>query len=744
HCIYCKPPGLPLYMAEWAVSSARFKLKGGQPPPTLGRIQKQAVPPRWEREAIPDGRASASSGVSARDEEARSVSGGGRSGGANEPPRVRSMEGAVEGFHRRLGANERCNQCTGCLLPNCGKCWGCQHRVEYGGSGQRNQPCVDRWCRTKAAQRESDKLDKAARRKRAMAVGVSGVGTKRPLESSGEDYEGDFGGGDVFADKRFRRRTAKGTAAAAAAAAAGRTSPTPTGTALSGGDYSGLSYVFAGEGEGDGGGGLPRPNHEAAHVSAESAGIVLSAVGGGVGGASSYSSSRARPSSRSRRSGLKNLLGKGYRCLALLEELGARPLLNAAGEVLRDGAGMGDGLVWCKESGRLVLKKDVRKRLAAVDPFHEVPEIEMTTSLEPLAKVTPLAETDGVYGAPRNPFAAAAAAVAAGGKTTPPPTAAPPVAAGELAAAVPAADGGAEAAVAEEAVAESGARGASLAAAATPAAAVNAGATGDKGGAGGGEAVEGGDGKRNRETSVGAASASGPGSGSGSGSAVSASGSGVGVGGKRNRETSVGPATASGSGSGSGSVSASVSASGSAESPKAAAEGKKSSGEIDKGAIEGKDGKDGKGAGKSGAGSASAAAAAVRSSDSKYLGVRKQGSRWVAYIIRPSVGGETNLGVFDEEVDAAKQYDKYANMWLKTPEVNFPRGRSASRSRGGENTTTTTSTSRGAPPKPSPRVAGGGGGVDDAMDVDGAAAAPEGVEGTSGPPADPQPSTKTT
>lgn len=82
--------------------------------------------------------------------------------------------------------------------------------------------------------------------------------------TSGEDYEGDYGGGDLFADKRFRRRTAKGTAAAAAA---GRTSPTPTGTAVSGGDYSGLSYVFAGEGKDDGGGGLPRPNHEAAHVS---------------------------------------------------------------------------------------------------------------------------------------------------------------------------------------------------------------------------------------------------------------------------------------------------------------------------------------------------------------------------------------------------------------------------------------------------------------------------------------------
>lgn len=42
--------------------------------------------------------------------------------------------------------------------------------------------------------------------------------------------------------------------------------------------------------------------------------------------------------------------------------------------------------------------------------------------------------------------------------------------------------------------------------------------------------------------------------------------------------------------------------------------------------------------------------------------MRKQGSRWVAYIIRPSVGGETNLGIFNEEVDAAKQYDKYANV----------------------------------------------------------------------------------
>ena len=42
--------------------------------------------------------------------------------------------------------------------------------------------------------------------------------------------------------------------------------------------------------------------------------------------------------------------------------------------------------------------------------------------------------------------------------------------------------------------------------------------------------------------------------------------------------------------------------------------------------------------------------------------MRKEGSRWAAYITRPSVGGEKNLGVFDQEVDAAKLYDKYANV----------------------------------------------------------------------------------
>lgn len=57
-----------------------------------------------------------------------------------------------------------------------------------------------------------------------------------------------------------------------------------------------------------------------------------------------------------------------------------------------------------------------------------------------------------------------------------------------------------------------------------------------------------------------------------------------------------------------------------------------------------------------------AAAAWVRARPRRYLGVRKEGSRWAAYITRPSVGSEKNLGVFDDEIDAAKLYDKYANV----------------------------------------------------------------------------------
>lgn len=102
-------------------------------------------------------------------------------------------------------------------------------------------------------------------------------------------------------------------------------------------------------------------------VSTESSGVV-SAAG----------STRGRPSSRARRSGLKNLLTKGYRCLALLEGVGPQPLLRAAAEVVRKGGGGGKngergggrGLQW--RGGRLVLDGGLRKRLVEFDPFHEV------------------------------------------------------------------------------------------------------------------------------------------------------------------------------------------------------------------------------------------------------------------------------------------------------------------------------------------------------------------------------------
>lgn len=105
-------------------------------------------------------------------------------------------------------------------------------------------------------------------------------------------------------------------------------------------------------------------------------------VGGGGGGGSS--STKTRPSSRSRRSALKDLLGKGYRCLALLEELGAVPLLNSAADVVMGGEdetdkeehmmgrGGKDRLSWWHYSGKLMLEDATRRRLSAVDPFHEV------------------------------------------------------------------------------------------------------------------------------------------------------------------------------------------------------------------------------------------------------------------------------------------------------------------------------------------------------------------------------------
>lgn len=93
---------------------------------------------------------------------------------------------------------------------------------------------------------------------------------------------------------------------------------------------------------------------------------------------------RSRPSSRARRSRLKDLLCRGYRCLALLEELGAGPLLRAAaasGGVAvvsedgaasagRSGGGGGEELQW--RGGKLVLDTELRKRVSEFDPFHEV------------------------------------------------------------------------------------------------------------------------------------------------------------------------------------------------------------------------------------------------------------------------------------------------------------------------------------------------------------------------------------
>lgn len=55
----------------------------------------------------------------------------------------------------------------------------CGHRIEFGGSGHKNQPCVQRWCRAKAAQRVADRAASA----RAAAAEGRGGGAKRPLES---------------------------------------------------------------------------------------------------------------------------------------------------------------------------------------------------------------------------------------------------------------------------------------------------------------------------------------------------------------------------------------------------------------------------------------------------------------------------------------------------------------------------------------------------------------------------------
>lgn len=113
-------------------------------------------------------------------------------------------------------------------------------------------------------------------------------------------------------------------------------------------------------------------------VSTESAGVITKVVGGG-----SAVSQKMRPSSLSRNSQLKSLLTKGYRCLALLEEIGPQSLLKGAARVVANGAlgrsdvsiGEGDmnggeGIAW--RDGKLELKHGLRQRLANLDPFHEV------------------------------------------------------------------------------------------------------------------------------------------------------------------------------------------------------------------------------------------------------------------------------------------------------------------------------------------------------------------------------------
>lgn len=90
--------------------------------------------------------------------------------------------------------------------------------------------------------------------------------------TSAEDYEGDYGYADGSGSKRFSRRVVK-AGGPGGPGGPGRGSPTlPPGP---GGEFSGLSFVFAGEGKGDGGtavgggGGARRVRgtREAMHVS---------------------------------------------------------------------------------------------------------------------------------------------------------------------------------------------------------------------------------------------------------------------------------------------------------------------------------------------------------------------------------------------------------------------------------------------------------------------------------------------
>lgn len=56
----------------------------------------------------------------------------------------------------------------------------------------------------------------------------------------------------------------------------------------------------------------------------------------------------------------------------------------------------------------------------------------------------------------------------------------------------------------------------------------------------------------------------------------------------------------------------------------------------------------------------------------RYLGVSRQGSRWAVHISHPSSATSRHLGVYDKEVDAAKQYDKYAKVKVKHGRGTMP------------------------------------------------------------------------
>ena len=39
-----------------------------------------------------------------------------------------------------------CNKCSGCIRPDCGKCWACKDKKKFGGEGIKRQKCQERKC----------------------------------------------------------------------------------------------------------------------------------------------------------------------------------------------------------------------------------------------------------------------------------------------------------------------------------------------------------------------------------------------------------------------------------------------------------------------------------------------------------------------------------------------------------------------------------------------------------------------